>query len=210
MWLSPLPGILAVFVTYLYSCMYQKACFCSDVFNQFLHTNPQNISSWKFSLTLVLSFSCHLTYLYSMRFYTSCPGTALIYLFFLAWFAVISPPPHPHPHAPNNSPNILPILILPLYTALVRLHLEDCFQCWTCQYKRHRHTGVNPSQGDKNDEQTGSSIIRGKSESDETVGGGGGWRSDGTQGALIHGNGYLRGNEKEVQERTSWAQIKTC
>ena len=46
-------------------------------------------------------------------------------------------------------------VILPLYRALVKSHLEYCIQMWSLQCRRHRPVVVHPKEGHKNDQGDG-------------------------------------------------------
>jgi len=56
-------------------------------------------------------------------------------------------------------------VLLPFFSALLRPCLEYCIQFWACQFKKDKAiTGESPAEGYEDDERTGTSLLRGKSE----------------------------------------------
>jgi len=56
------------------------------------------------------------------------------------------------------------VVILPLYSTLVRAHLESCIHLEPSAQERHGPVGAGPEKGHKDDLRAGSPLLRGKAE----------------------------------------------
>ncbi|KAK4815832.1 hypothetical protein QYF61_008435 [Mycteria americana] len=88
-------------------------------------------------------------------------------------------------------------VILPLYSALVRPHLEYCVQLWSPQHRRHGAVGAGPEEGHKNDEGDGTPLLGGTAERVVVVQPG----EEKALGDLIVAFQYLKGAYKKDGDR---------